>query len=224
MSFKDIAVPLTERGFHVAPLIPKSKRPLKMSHGDHFDAATTDPKQIELWSKQEPDANAALIPDEIFLFLETDSESELKEACKDLPAEIWDTTRVTSGRPDRAYYILRRRVSSTRKVGDMASTASIAAQRNVGRNSEQNCNRVFLIGTSHLYVNHSERSPLAAPKFLPSTSECGPNIRLRLGKARSWRNSRNCAPMTTTFQKRCTPRRSGVHLAQLSEIAFPVTE
>lgn len=106
-SFLDIALPLSERGFRVFPLIPRQKAPVKMSWGDHFDAATTDRAALELWDKEVPTANVALSPDEIFCYLETDSESELKAACADLPAEIWDTTRVSSGRPNRAYYIFR---------------------------------------------------------------------------------------------------------------------
>lgn len=105
--FFDIAKPLAEKGFRVFPLIPKLKRPVKMAEGDHFDAATTDLDQLKLWDSEEPNANVGISPDEIFCFLETDSETELKAACADLPPEIWDTTRVSSGRPDRAYYIFR---------------------------------------------------------------------------------------------------------------------
>lgn len=106
MSFINIALPLAERGFRVFPLIPKEKRPVKMSWGDHFDAATTDRAQLELWDREVPRANVGISPDEIFCFVETDDEGALKEACKDLPPEIWDTTRV-SARDNRCYYIFR---------------------------------------------------------------------------------------------------------------------
>ena len=114
--FLEIALPLAERGFRVFPLIPKDKRPFAMAgDADHFDAATTDAGQIESWSKQEPSANVAIAPDEIFCFLETDAEHDLKEACKDLPSEIWDTARV-SAREGRCYYIFRQTMRTRNAV------------------------------------------------------------------------------------------------------------
>src|SRR5580658_6169914 len=112
-SFLEKARPLAERGFRVFPLIPGQKRPVKMSSGDHFDAATTDTRQLESWSKQAPSANVGIAPDEIFCFLETDDESALKDACKDLPVEIWDTARV-SARDNRCYYIFRQTMRTKR--------------------------------------------------------------------------------------------------------------
>ena len=114
--FSDIALPLAARGFQVFPLIPKSKRPIAMpGEYDHFDAATTDAGQIQEWAGQLPDANVALSPDEIFCFLETDDESALKEACKDLPSDIWSTARV-SARENRCYFIFRQ-TSRTKRAG-----------------------------------------------------------------------------------------------------------
>ena len=105
--FLDIALPLAERGFQVFPLIPKTKRPISMPGDyDHFDAATTDSSQIELWAKETPNANVGIIPDEMFCFLETDDETALKELCQDLPFGVWDTTRV-SARENRCYFIYR---------------------------------------------------------------------------------------------------------------------
>jgi P4 family phage/plasmid primase-like protien len=122
MIFADIALPLAWRGFRVFPLIPKQKRPLPMAGDyDHFDAATTEESQILLWSSQKTDANVGLSPDEIFCFLETDSESELKGLCADIPPEVWDTARVSSGRPDRAYYIFRQTMR-TKRAGNMTAT------------------------------------------------------------------------------------------------------
>jgi hypothetical protein len=121
VTFLDRALPLAERGFRVFPLIAKKKQPPKFSWGDHFDAATTDRAALELWDKEDPSFNVGISPDEYFCFLETDSETELKDNTKDLPPEIWDTTRVTSGRPDRAYYIYRQTMR-TRKVGNLTAT------------------------------------------------------------------------------------------------------
>jgi len=120
-NFQDMALPLAERGFRVFPLIPKDKRPFAMvGDADHFDAATTDAQQLESWSKQEPRANVGIAPDEIFCFLETDDESALKDACKDLPREVWDTTRV-SARDNRCYYIFRQTMR-TKRAGNMTAT------------------------------------------------------------------------------------------------------
>src|SRR5579862_1131406 len=120
--FLSIALPLAERGFRVFPLIPNRKQPVsfKSSGVDHFDVATTERSQLELWDKQEPNANVGMSPDEIFCFLETDSERELKEACSDLPPAIWDTTRV-SAREDRCYWVFRQTVR-TKKAGNMTAT------------------------------------------------------------------------------------------------------
>jgi hypothetical protein len=120
-TFLDIALPLAERGFRVFPLIPKQKRPLPMAGDcDHFDAATTDASQIHAWSEQEPNANVGISPDEIFCFLETDAEHDLKEACADLPPEVWDTARV-SARDNRCYYIFRQTMR-TKRAGNMTVT------------------------------------------------------------------------------------------------------
>src|SRR5262249_48379006 len=97
-SFLDISLPLANKGFRVFPLAPKTKRPLRLSEGDHFDAATIDPEQIKLWASQEPNANVGLCPDENFCFLETDNETTLREKCADLAPQIWCTVRV-SARP-----------------------------------------------------------------------------------------------------------------------------
>ena len=57
MSFREIALPLAERGFRVFPLIPEQKRPVKLEEGDHVDWATTEKSQILKWDVQAPDTN-----------------------------------------------------------------------------------------------------------------------------------------------------------------------
>jgi hypothetical protein len=118
--FLEIALPLAERGFRVFPLIPEDKRPVKMSWGDHFDAATTDLASLEQWSREVPRANVGISPDENFCFLETDDDVALRGECTDLPPEVWDTTRV-SARDNRCYYIFRQTMRS-RKAGNMTVT------------------------------------------------------------------------------------------------------
>lgn len=126
--FDDIALPLAERGFRVFPLIPKQKRPFAMAgEYDHFDVASTDAEQIRAWSTQEPNANVGVSPDEIFCFVETDDEAALKEACADLPPEVWDTTRV-SARENRCYFIFRQTMR-TKRAGNM--TAAREGQENL---------------------------------------------------------------------------------------------
>lgn len=120
MTFLEISLPLAERGFRVFPLVPKDKRPVKLSSGDHFDGATTDVAALELWSTEIPNANVGLCPDENFCFLETDDEAALGAECSDIPSEVWDTTRV-SARDNRCYYIFRQTMR-TRKAGNMTVT------------------------------------------------------------------------------------------------------
>jgi Bifunctional DNA primase/polymerase, N-terminal/AAA domain len=118
--FLEIAQPLAARGFRVFPLVPKEKMPVKMSWGDHFDAATTDTAALEQWDAEVPRANVGISPDENFCFLETDDEAALREACADLPPEVWDTARV-SARDNRSYFIFRQTMR-TRKAGNMTLT------------------------------------------------------------------------------------------------------
>ena len=94
---------------------------------DHFDVATTDPEQLRIWAEQVPEANVGISPDEIFCFLETDYEAALKSACADIPADAWDTARV-SARENRCYYIFRQTMR-TKRAGNM--TASRVGQDNL---------------------------------------------------------------------------------------------
>ena len=143
--FLDIALPLAAHGFRVFPLIPKTKRPLPMEgEYDHFDVATTDPVQIRAWAAQEPNANLGLSPDEIFCFLETDDDAALKEACKDITAEIWDTTRV-GARDNRCYYIFRQTMR-TKRAGNM--TAKREGQENL---FEFKQNRMYVTGPGSIH-------------------------------------------------------------------------
>jgi len=145
MSFMDIAQPLAERGFRVFPLVPKDKRPLPIAGDfDHFDAATTEESQIRLWSEQAPNANVGLSPDEIFCFLETDDERALKEACEDLPPEVWDTARV-SARDNRCYYIFRQTMR-TKRAGNM--TVEREGQENL---FEFKQHRVYVTGPGSIH-------------------------------------------------------------------------
>jgi hypothetical protein len=129
-SFLDIALPLAERGFQVFPLIPGKKRPISSpGEYDHFDTATTDPAQIEAWDKQQPDCNVGMIPDEHFCYVETDDEAALKEACKDLPPDVWNTTRV-SARENRCYYIFKH-TSRSRKSAIKDKSCKREGQENL---------------------------------------------------------------------------------------------
>jgi hypothetical protein len=56
-------------------------------------------------------------PDELFASLDTDDDRALKEACADLPPEVWDTARV-SARDNRCYYIFRQTMR-TKRAGNM---------------------------------------------------------------------------------------------------------
>lgn len=159
MSFLDIARPLAERGFRVAPLLPKLKFPGKMSWGDFFDAATTDISALEQWDREVPQANVGISPDENFCFLETDSETEMMErsAVAGVPKEVWGTARVSSGRPDRAYYIFRQTMR-TRKAGNM--TATRAGKDNL---FEFKQHRVLIVGPGSI---HPKKNPATGEHYV----------------------------------------------------------
>jgi hypothetical protein len=142
--FLEIALPLAERGFRVFPLVPKDKRPVKMSWGDHFDAATTDVAALEQWDREVPCGNVGISPDENFCFLETDDEAALRDACADLPSDIWDTARV-SARHNRCYFIFRQTMR-TRKTGNMTGTR--AGQENL---FEFKQHRVYVTGPGSIH-------------------------------------------------------------------------
>lgn len=146
MTFLERALPLAERGFRVFPLIPGKKQPVRMSTGDHFDAATTDPEQLRLWDTQEPDANVGLSPDENFCFLETDDEAALLDACKDLPPEVFDTTRAGANPNRCAFYY--RQTMRTRNAGNM--TASREGQENL---FEFKQHRMIMTGPGSIHKN-----------------------------------------------------------------------
>ena len=143
-TFLEIARPLAERGFRVFPLVPKDKRPVKLSWGDHFDAATTDIPQLEQWDREVPRANAGISPDENFCFLETDDEGALRAECSAVSSEVWDTTRV-SARDNRCYYIFRQTMR-TRKAGNM--TVTRAGQENL---FEFKQHRVYVVGPCSIH-------------------------------------------------------------------------
>ena len=144
MSFLDIALRNAAWGFRLFPLIPKTKRPLPLTEGDHFDAATVDAEQIELWAAQVPNANVGLSPDEHFCFLETDDEAALREKCSDLPPEVWDTMRV-SARENRCYYVFRQTMR-TRKAGNM--TVARPGENNLFEFKQY---RVYVVGPGSIH-------------------------------------------------------------------------
>jgi len=142
--FSEIAVPLAERGFRVFPLVPENKMPVKLSWGDHFDAATTETTALKQWGLEVPRANVGISPDENFCFLETDDEAGLKELCADLPHEVWNTARV-SARENRCYYIFRQTMR-TRKAGNM--TAAREGKENL---FEFKQHRVYVTGPGSIH-------------------------------------------------------------------------
>jgi hypothetical protein len=142
--FLEIALPLAERGFRVFPLAPREKFPVKMSWGDHFDAATTDVTALEKWDREVPNANVGLCPDENLCFVETDDEAALQDACPDVPPEVWDTARV-SARDNRCYFVFRQTMR-TRKAGNMTLTRE--GKENL---FEFKQNRVYVVGPGSIH-------------------------------------------------------------------------
>lgn len=117
-NFFEIARPLAERGLRCFPLIPKTKRPLPLSGGDHFDHASCDLEQLEQWSQQKSEANVGISPDEYNCMVETDDAEAFLAACADLPQEIFTNTTWVSARENRGYWIFGQTMR-TRKAGNM---------------------------------------------------------------------------------------------------------
>jgi hypothetical protein len=142
--FLDAATYCASFGFRIFPLVPKKKSPFKMAGGDHFDAATTDLELIKEWAAQAPSANVGLCPDEHFCFLETDDDAALRDKCKDLPPEVWETMRV-SARENRCYYVFR---TTTRvsKAGNMT-----VARKGENNLFELKVHRVYVAGPGSVH-------------------------------------------------------------------------
>lgn len=73
----------TERGFHVFPLTPRSKIPLKGSRG--CKDATGDPEQIHRWWDAEPDANVGIATGHLVDVVDVDGHEGQRSR-----AQMWD--------------------------------------------------------------------------------------------------------------------------------------
>lgn len=101
--YKDIALPLAQRGVPTVPLRPKTK--------DAFlrgwqTLATTDPAVIESWDSQFPESNAGSVAKGelgCFWFLEVDDPELPGKICSDTGQEIPKTFRVRSS-PGKGHY------------------------------------------------------------------------------------------------------------------------
>lgn len=100
--FKEIAAPLVNRGVPVIPLRPKTKIAFLSNWPD---VATIDPKKIEQWDEEYPDANGACVakPDGIW-FLEIDQEGFSSEIEKQTGQKIPLTLMVRSSKGRGHYY------------------------------------------------------------------------------------------------------------------------
>ena len=118
MSFRDIALPLIERGLSVVPLKPRSK----IAFMDNWpDAASSDPEQIQKWNQQWPDANCACVakPDGIWI-LELDSPEAWTRIEAETGKKIPLTYRVRS-RPGRGHIYFKSTPEAV-AVGNLAQS------------------------------------------------------------------------------------------------------
>src|ERR1700704_1796748 len=72
--FKQIAIPMTERGLKVTPLKGKAA-----FLPDWRNSASKDPAKIAEWAEQYPDHNSGVVKDDEFWFLDADSEAWFHE-------------------------------------------------------------------------------------------------------------------------------------------------
>lgn len=101
------AVAYAERGWHVFPLQPREKKPLKGSRG--FLEATADVATVTAWWRREPNANIGLWPGQSgFLILDLDGPEGVK-AAQLLGALSEPTLECSTGRADGGRHLYFRR-------------------------------------------------------------------------------------------------------------------
>jgi len=102
---KQLALKYASQGFHVFPLSPGSKIPMKGTRGLHD--ATTDPSQIEAWWDQTPEANIGIRTGEVsgISVVDFDHKSGGIETLRRWPEEAKSTFAVqTAGGGFHHYY------------------------------------------------------------------------------------------------------------------------
>lgn len=118
MSYKDIALPLAERGIPTIPLRPRSK----IAFLDNWESlATVDVNQIARWDTEYPNANAASVavatPDQVW-FLEIDNPEVVHRIQTQTGQKIPSTFRVRSS-PGRGHFYWRQTPASL-QMGNIA--------------------------------------------------------------------------------------------------------
>ncbi len=117
MCFSSIAQPFIKLGIPVFPLTPGEKVPPKDFH--FLQEATTDAAKIEVWDRENPDYNVALLANGEFCFLEFDVKGGMKAAAKEMGQEMPRTRTQKSGR-GFGHYIFRH-TDRSRKLGNRSA-------------------------------------------------------------------------------------------------------
>src|SRR3984957_18854532 len=125
LTFKDRALPLIKRGIYVTPLLPRDKKPFLP---DWQHTASGNPKQIEQWEKEYPNANVGCVATRGRCYLDDDTGSlkERIEAETGQKFPDWTYTVQTSikktGLPGFHYYFkttVRAHICGNQRRGDL---------------------------------------------------------------------------------------------------------
>lgn len=113
MSFRDIAVPLLDRGFSVIPIAPRGKAPI----GPGAKNATQDVNLCLEWDKLWPNANVGICADANITILESDDAKRLQALLNDFGVEL-PLTLTGGASENRPHFFYKR----TPECGDSCIT------------------------------------------------------------------------------------------------------
>jgi hypothetical protein len=124
-SFKEIAMPLAERGIKVIPVYPLSKRGVLE---DQFKHATTSIEQIEIWNAENPNYNVGCVgtPDTIAV-LDCDAKGLLKRIEQETGRKVPDTLIVRSAGKGCAH-IYFHQTDASRELGNKKAAGQFDLQ------------------------------------------------------------------------------------------------
>ena len=86
-NFVTRATALVDRGFSVIPIAPRDKHPA----GPGATARTREPRILNIWAEQWPDANVGICADENITILESDDAPRLRSILEDMGVTLPET-------------------------------------------------------------------------------------------------------------------------------------
>lgn len=121
-SFLEIAKPLLKDGFSIIPIEPNGKRPIPgIGAKSRLKLQTSDDVQIlDLWAKNYPEANVAIVADENIVILESDDYTALQNALIAGTGKSFPQTRAACGSSANRPHFFFKRTEKATNVGNLA--------------------------------------------------------------------------------------------------------